>query len=152
KIIAERRDGHKAPINLQSLFNPPGVAANNITIPEGQTEGLMTLTANGGAAIGKWNYVVMAQSTGANGPAWVSSQLAAIEIAPPPLTIAFERAVTEQGKPTTLKAKVSINSPFSGNAKLKLVGLPNKVTISDMDVTPETKELTFNVATDPSSP
>ncbi|MBX7103480.1 MAG: PPC domain-containing protein [Gemmataceae bacterium] len=152
KVVAERRDGHKAAIALQPLYNPPGVAANSVTIPEGQTEANLTLTANGGAGIGKWRYVVMAQSQGPNGPAWVSSQLATIEVAPPPVTIAFDRISVEQGKQGTLKGRVSFSAAVTGVVKLQLMGLPSKVLVGAVDVTPDTKEVALPITTEISSP
>jgi hypothetical protein len=152
KVVAERRDGHKAAIGLQALFGPPGVAANAVAIPEGQNEAVLTLTANGGAGIGKWRYVVMGQSAASNGPAWVSSQLATIEVASPPLTVAFDRATVEQGKSVALKGRISVAAPFAGVAKLQLMGLPSKVTSDAVDATADTKEVTITVATDAASP
>jgi len=38
KVVAERKEGFKAPITLRMLWNPPGVGSQNeVVIPEGQT-------------------------------------------------------------------------------------------------------------------
>jgi len=172
KIVAERKDGFKAPIVLQNLFNPPGVgSAANATIPEGQNEVLYPFNANGGAAVGKWKIAIIAQATlppvasatppvanapgppsSPGGPVWVSSQLATLEIAAPYVAFTMERDAVEQGKETELGVKVQVNAAFEGPAKVKLVGLPHLVTAPEMDITKDTKEFAFKVKTDPKSP
>jgi hypothetical protein len=167
KILVERKDGFKAPIFVQNLFNPPGVgSAANLTIPEGQNEILYPFNANGQAAVGKWKIAIIAQATlpavapspGTNapgspgGPVWVSSQLATLEVAAPFVAFNMERDAVEQGKETELGCKVTVNTPFEGPAKVKLVGLPHLVTSPDMDITKETKEFAFKVKTDAKSP
>jgi hypothetical protein len=82
----------------------------------------------------------------------VSSQLATIEVASPPLTVAFDRATVEQGKSVALKGRISVAAPFAGVAKLQLMGLPSKVTSDAVDATADTKEVTITVATDAASP
>ncbi|HLQ46054.1 MAG TPA: PPC domain-containing protein, partial [Planctomycetaceae bacterium] len=55
KVVATRKEGFKAPINLIFPFAPPGIgAAPSVTIPEGQTEALYPINAAGNAQIGKW--------------------------------------------------------------------------------------------------
>ena len=49
KVVATRDEGFNAPIAVQMLYNPPGVGSSgSIVIPEGQTEAIIPLTANGG--------------------------------------------------------------------------------------------------------
>jgi len=152
KIVAERRDGFKAPIVVTPLFNPPGLAANAITIAEGQTEGVMPLTANGAAAVGKWKYVVMAYATVKDGPVWVSSQPANLEIGVQPVTVAIERAAAEQGKPAAFHGRVALNTTFPGPAKVRLLGLPAKVAAPEIDLAADAKLLSVPLTVDAASP
>jgi hypothetical protein len=153
KIVAQRQGDYKAPITVQMLFNPPGVgSASAVTIPEGQTEVLYPINANSGAEVRNWKIAVIGQATVGNGPVWVSSQLATLEIAPPFIAFAMEKAAVEQGKETELFCKVQQNTPFDGPAKVRLVGLPNLVTAPELEITKDTTELVFKVATDKSSP
>ena len=92
KVVAERSAGFKAPITILPLYNPPGVSsATSVVIPEGQNEVLLPINANGGAPVRKWKYAVLGTATVGNGPVWVSSQLANLEISPPYLGLTFER-------------------------------------------------------------
>jgi len=153
KVVAERKAGFKAPITLQMLFNPPGVgSASTVAIPEGQTEALYPVNANGGAQVRKWKIAVLGVATVGNGPVWVSSQLATLEIAAPFVAFSMERAAGEQGKTTDLFCKIQHNTPFTGPAKVKLVGLPPKVTTPDLDITKDTKDLSFKLTLDKASP
>ena len=153
KVVAERKPGFKAPITLQMLFNPPGVgSASTVAIPEGQTEALYPINANGGAQVRKWKIAVLGVATVGKGPVWVSSQLATLEIAAPFVAFTMERAAGEQGKTTDLFCKIQQNAPFSGSAKVKLLGLPPKVTAPELDITKDTRELSFKLTLDKASP
>jgi hypothetical protein len=153
KVVAERAPDFKAPITLLFPFNPPGVgSASSVTIGEGQTEALYPLNANGGAQVRKWKVVVLATATVGNGPVWVSSQLATLEIAPPFVGFTMDKNAVEQGNETELFCKIQQSTPFEGPAKVRLVGLPNAVTAQEMEITKDTKELAFKVTTVKESP
>jgi hypothetical protein len=153
KIVAERKPGFKAPITILALFNPPGVGStSSATIAENATETLFPMNAAGNAPPRKWKYAVVGYATVGNGPVYVSSQLATIEVAAPFVGLAMERAAVEQGKQAEIFCKVQNNTPFTGPAKVTLVGLPNKVTTTPMDITKDTKELSFKLTTDKTSP
>ncbi len=153
KVVVERKPEFKAPITLIMPFNPPGVgSASSVAIPEGQNEALYPINANGGAQVRKWKIVVLGTSTVGNGPVWVSTQLATLEIAPPFVNFAMDKNAVEQGKETELFCKVTTNTPFDGPAKVRVVGLPNAVAAPEMDITKDTKEFAFKVTTAKESP
>ncbi|MEX2286795.1 MAG: peptidase, partial [Planctomycetaceae bacterium] len=152
KIVARRKEGFVAPITVEFPFRPPGVgAASSVTIPQGQNEVTYPLSADGGAEIRKWPIYALG-SADVGGAAWVSSQLATLEVADRYLQFAIDRADVEQGKQTDVFCKIQINKPFEGVAKVQLLGLPAKVTTTELDITKDTKELAFKVQTDPTSP
>jgi hypothetical protein len=153
RILVERKPGFKAPITILPLFNPPGVgSAASAVIPEGQNETLLPINANGGAQCRKWKTAVLATSDAGKGPIWVSSQLATLEIAPPYVAFAMERAAGEQGKTTDLFCKITQTTAFPGSATVKLLGLPAKVAAPDVQITKDTKEVAFKVTLDKTSP
>lgn len=153
RVVAERKAGFKAPITVQMLFNPPGMgSASAATIGEGQNETVIPMNAAPGAEARKWKIVVIGVATVGNGPVWVASQLATLEVAPPYVAFSMERAAAEQGKSTEIFCKVQHTTPFEGKAKVHLVGLPNQVTAPDLDLTKDTKELVFKVTVGPGSP
>lgn len=153
KVVAERDAGFKRPITIMPLYNPPGVGSvGSVVIPEGQAEVVLPLNANGSAPVRKWKYAVWATATVGNGPVWVSSQLATVEIAPPMLALQLDRAAAEQGKSVTVFGKVQVATPWEGSAKVKLVGLPAKVTAPEVEITSESKEISIPLTLDPAAP
>ena len=153
KIVAERAAGFKAPITIVPLYNPPGVgSASSVVIPEGQNEVLFPMNANGGAPVRKWKYAVLANAPIASGPVWVSSQLATIEIAAPYMGLTLERGAVEQGKDTQMFVKLTNTKPFAGSAKMRLIGLPTKVTTHELDITKDTKEIAFPIKVEATAP
>ncbi len=149
RIVAERQPGFKEAIAIVPLFNPPGVSsASSATIAAGQNETSLVMNAAPNAQVRKWKTAVLGVATVGNGPVWVSSQLATIEIAPPFVGFAMERAASEQGKNAEIFCKVQQNAPFAGPAKVKLVGLPPKVTTTDVEITRDTKEFAFKLEVD----
>jgi hypothetical protein len=134
-------------------WNPPGVgSAGGIAIPEGQNEAVIPMNADSGAELRTWKIVVNGASGIASGPIMVSSQLANLTIAPPFLGLTFQAASVEQGKEVDMAVKLAKNTDFAGEAKVTLVGLPNKVTTDVKTITKDTTDLVFRIKTDKVSP
>ncbi len=153
KVMATRKEGFTAPISVRMLYNPPGVGSSgDVSIPEGQNEAVIPLTANGGAEVKVWKIAVMGEATVGNGRVLVSSQLANLDVAEPYLGFAFNAAAVEQGKETDLVIKVTANKPFEGEAGIELLGLPFEVTTEPQKITKDTGELVFKVKTTAKSP
>jgi hypothetical protein len=152
KVVAQRKPGHKSAIAVYPLFNPPGVSTGVATIAEGQNEALIPVSAAGNAEVRKWKTAVIAVAPVGNGPIWVSSELITLEVAPPLVAFAMERAAVEQGKTVDLFCKIQQNAPFSGSAKVRVLGLPPKVAVPEMEITKDSKELAFKLAVDKTAP
>jgi hypothetical protein len=153
KVTATRAEGFKGPITVVPLWVPPGMGIQgSATIPEGSTEVVLTMNAAGNAGAKKWKTALLASGDAGAGPVWVSSQLFAVEVAPPPVGLAMTRAAVEQGKPADVACQVTVNAPFDGEATVKLLGLPAKATAPDRKLTKDSKEVTFAVATEPGTP
>ena len=153
KVKATRKEGFTAPITVSMLYNPPGVGSPSaVTIPEGQTEVVMPLTANSGAEVRTWKIVAIGSATVGNGSVLVSSQLADLEISEPFVGLAYSAAAVEKGKETDVVITVTKNKDFDGAAKVELLGLPNEVTSVPGAINKETKELLFHVKTTGNSP
>jgi hypothetical protein len=163
KVVAQRKAGFDEPITLRMIYNPPGVgSANEVVIAKGETNALYRLNANGDAEVRAWKIAVLATATvnssgagvpPANGaPAWVSSQLAALRIAEPFVTMKIEMASTEPGKPARVFCNLDQKVAFEGKADCKLLGLPNGATTSDATFTKDDKQVVFDVATTTATP
>ena len=130
------------------LYNPPGVSSpDSVTIPEGQTQAVIPLTADGGAAMRTWKIAVLGESTTGDGPLVVSSQLADLEVAEPRLRFQFQPAVVEQGQKTSLVVKIEKTRKLEAPATIELLGLPNEVTSEPRQIDDATGEVVFPIAT-----
>jgi hypothetical protein len=152
KIVAHRKEGFDEAINVEFPFRPPGVgAAGQVTIPKGQNEAKYLVNANGNAQIGNWPIYALGSSND-QGPVWVSSQLAKLEIAEPYVTLEMKRASCEQGQPAQIVCTLNQISEFEGSATAELLGLPPNVTAEPKPFDKTTKELVFSVTTSDQTP
>jgi hypothetical protein len=169
KVVAKRAPNFKGAIQVFPLFTPPGTGiAGQTTIAENATECLVYCNAAPNAAARKWKTCFTAFATSATTPAghkpndpvtavstgnvWVSSQLFTLEVAPPFVAFAQDRAAVEQGAKTQLPCKVTVTTPFDGEAVARIIGLPAKVTAPEVKLKPDAKEVVFEVTTDKTSP
>jgi hypothetical protein len=153
RIVAQRKAGFTGPITIYPLFNPPGVSsATAVTIPANASETVLPMNAAPNAQIRKWKTAVLASATVGNGPVWTSSQLATIEVAAPFVNFTMERTASEQGKDTELYCKIQTTTPFPGKAKVQLIGLPARVTTTEVEIDKDSKEVAFKLTVDKLAP
>ena len=149
KVVAQRKEGFKAPISLRMLWNPPGVGSQNeVIMGEGQTEASYPINANGGATPRAWKIVIVALGDGGKGPVWTSSQLVNLTVATPFVSMQIPMAAGEQGKSVGVFCKLQQLQPFEGEAQVQLHGLPPKVELArnPLMITKTNQELVFNAA------
>ena len=152
-VAASRDSGFKGAIALRMLYNPPGVSApDSVTIPEGQTQAGIPLTADGGAMLRTWKIAVLGESTTGDGPLVVSSQLADLEVAEPRLRFQFQPAAVEQGQKTNIVVKVTKTRKLETPASIELLGLPNEVTAEPRQIDDAAGEVVFPISTTSKSP
>lgn len=153
KVVVTRSPSFKGAITLTPLFTPPGMGITGSTVvPEGATEASIFMNAAPNAVARQWKTAFVANAATPTGVVWTSTQLFTVEIAPPFVTFAQERAAAEQGSPARVFGKVVVARPFEGKATVKLVGLPAKAATPDLELTKATTELGFAVATDKATP
>lgn len=153
KVIAHRDEGFTAPINVQFPFRTPGVGTTyQVTMPEGKSEVIYPLNANGSAQVGKFPMYVIGTSN-FKGPAWCSSQLAELEIAEPFVSATIARMSIVRGESTQLICKLNQLKPFEGEATAEILGVPANIIVDPKKTfTKETTELVFNIQTNDKSP
>ncbi len=149
KIIAHKKEGWDEDINVQLPYRSPGVGAGpSVNLPKGQTEVLFPINANGNAEIKSWKIFALGSSQGM----WASSQLTTLDVADAYARFELQRPACEQGQETLLLCKINHTTPFEGDAKAEIIGMPPNVTIEPMTFNKDTKELTFKVKTEADSP
>jgi hypothetical protein len=153
KITATRKEGFTKPITLRMLWNPPGIGSpGTIQIPEGKTEALYRLNANGGAETKTWKIAMLGESNDGNGAIYASTALTPITISPPYVTGKIEMAATEKGATADVVCKLEHHLPFEGKARLELIGLPAKCTSEPLEIEKGVEEIVFSVKTEADSP
>jgi hypothetical protein len=153
KVTAIRDAGFKGAISLRMLYNPPGVSSpDSVTIPEGQNQAAVPLTADGGASIRTWKIAVLGESSTGDGPLVVSSQLADLEVAEPRLRFQFQPATVEQGQKTSLVVKIEKTRKLDSPATIELLGLPNEVSSEVKTIDDASSEIVFPITTTGKSP
>jgi hypothetical protein len=147
EVVAERSPGFEEPITLQMVWNPPGISSQSeATIEKGATNVFYQLNASGSADTRSWRIAVLAYVTVDGGPLYVSSQLAPLEVATPFVTGKIEPVWTNPGKPTKLTVSLDQAKPFDGKATIRLMGLPEKVTASEQQISSADKEVVFDLS------
>ncbi len=153
QVRAHRQPGFQAPITLHMLYNPPGVSSPvSVTLPEGQSEARIPLTADGGATIRTWKIAVLGEAVVGSGPVMVSSQLASLEVAEPFFRFQFPIVSVDQGQSGELVVKVDKKKDFAGKARVELLGMPHGVTAEPQEFATDAGEVHFVLKTSADSP
>src|SRR6185503_4847866 len=82
------------------------------------------------------------------GDLFISSQLAPLAVGEPFLTATIEKTACEAGKSTNIVVKLEQKIPFEGRATIKLVGLSDKVSVPEKQITRDDQEVIFPVKVD----
>ncbi|HSH14601.1 MAG TPA: PPC domain-containing protein, partial [Verrucomicrobiae bacterium] len=150
KVIAERREGFGEPITVTLLARPPGLNCSpDITIAKDQTEAIYALSASGNAEIKAHKIALLGSAPVKGGTAYVSSQLATLDLTDSFVAGKMPLATTIQGNPVQVKCELTQTVPFPGPAKVELVGLPAGATAPPKTITKDDTEVVFDVTTAP---
>ncbi len=153
KIEAKRQEGFDEPITLKMLWTPPGIGAlPDVTIPKDKTTAEYRLDSKTDAQTGRWPIAVLASSTAAGGPVWVSSQLVRLQVGDPFLTGKIQTASAEPGQKAKLVCKLEQKIPFEGKATVRLVGLSENIAAPEVEITKDDLEVVFELSIDPKCP
>jgi hypothetical protein len=148
RVEAERDAGFDEPITLKMVFNPSGItSASEVAIPKGTNVGLYRLNASANATTNIWPLAIVASAKVKDGTAWVSSQMAKLEVAPSFVLGKIDLASTERGKPARVICKLEQKEPFDGKATVKLVGLPANTSAAEQQISKDDAQVVFEVQT-----
>ena len=122
-------------------------------IPEGQTETLLPMNAAGNAQVRKWKTAVLGTADGRQRPGLgvVAAGHHRGRAAVRGLRDGAGRRRAGQDDRHLLQGP-ELTRRSTGTAKVKLLGLPPKVTAPDLEITKDTKELAFKLTIDKTSP
>jgi len=153
RVIARRQDGFKAPITVRRMFLPPNMGAQpTITIPEGESEAVYSLNANGNAELRTWHLAFIGESDAGQGTILASSGLVSVRVAAPYLAMKLEMAAIEQGQAGEVVAKIEQAHAFEGKARVVLEGLPAHAQAAAVEISKDDTEIHFAVTTTADTP
>lgn len=153
RVRVERRAGFEDPINLKMLWNPPGVSSETeMTIPKGASSADYTINAKGDAALSTWKVALLGSAPFKSGTAFASSDFANLRVSEAFITGKIATTATEPGQPVEIHCSLEQKEPFEGKASIRLVGLPDKASTPEQQITKEDKEVVFKVTVDPKIP
>jgi hypothetical protein len=155
--VVAQRNGYDGPIHVKMMGNPPGVGSlPDITIPKGSNSAIYQLNAKGEVEARKWKIAVLGSNTSgerngdrAGGATYVSSQLATLETAEPFVVGTVAPVIVSPGQEAKLICKLDQRKPFEGKARVHILGLPEKITASEANITSADKEVVIKLSVDP---
>jgi len=153
EIVVERDPGFDEPVELQMVWNPPGVTSqSDATVPKGATNAFYQLNAAENAEARAWRIAVLGHATVEGGQVYVSSQLSGLQIAPPYVAGKIQTLVANPGDTAALTVDLRQLKPFAGKAKIRLIGLPDKITAPEGEIASDDPKVTFNLSVSPKCP
>ena len=154
-----RQSGFEGPVEFQCDWVSPGVSVQpTTTIRAGESEGLLRITGEANAPLGRCPLVVTASTTRddldpylGTGRIRVSSEIVDLMITEPYVELASQPESVRRGEQKRYVWSVQQKSSFEGVASVKLLGLPKGVTVVEPFpvLTNVSKEIAFDIkATD----
>jgi hypothetical protein len=155
-----RREGFDEPVEFQLGWVPAGLTPEpKATIPSGESESVLRISAAGNAPLGKQPLVVTATTTEGLEHGWylgagrvrVSSEISSLTVAEPFVELAARPESIRRGEKKKFAWSVRHKSPFEGKASIRLLGLPKGVSVAGPapEIDKDSKEIAFEIeATD----
>jgi hypothetical protein len=141
RVVATRKDGFTAPIDLSAPWLPQGCGVPAAQIPADQTETQIRLEVRGDAPRGEFPLLLTGDSSGYR----VATPFAKILVEEPWLALEIGEIQGELGKPMSWPAKLTVNKPFEGEFVLEMLGMPKGVTAEQQHYGATTTAIAFPV-------
>lgn len=141
RVVATRKDGFTAPIQLSSPWLPQGCGVPGATIAENQNETSIRLEVRGDAPRGEFPLLVVGEAAGYR----VSTPYAKITVEEPWLAMEIAETQGELGASISWPAKITVAKQFEGEFPLEMVGMPKGVTAVAQPITNASTDLAFPV-------
>ncbi len=141
RVVATRKDGFTAPIQIGAPWLPTGCGVPGATIAEGQNETQIRLEVRGDAPRGEFPLLVVGEAAGYK----VATPFAKITVEEPWLATEVVETQGELGASVSWPVKVTVAKPFEGQFSMEMLGMPKGITAEAQPLTAATTELTFPV-------
>lgn len=146
KVRVARAPGFTEAISLTLPFQPPWIEEPEpAEVADGETEAVFPLLAGKAAEARTW-WVVVAGLTRVNGgKVRVCSAPIELRVVPPSCDVTIEPARTRPGVNVQVACRLAVKTPFSGKARLRLLGLPKHAKTAAMEVDANTTRVVFPI-------
>ncbi len=125
RVRVHREEGFTGNVVLSLLDRPSGVGSNSsVTVRNGKTEGVFSLSANSRAAVGAWPIVVRARATVDRATVWTATPIATLRVAPALASLSIARARLTPGETVDVSCRLTGTKGLAKPATIKLLGLP----------------------------
>jgi hypothetical protein len=154
-----RREGFDEAVGIQCDWRPPGIGVPpQVILSPGQTEAILSLSAEASAPLGTVPLVVTASTKERGDQAWhgdgqirVSSPMMRLAVAEPFAEFSCHPESVRRGERKKMVWAVKSKTPFAGEATVRLLGLPKGVELREPlpVITASAREVAFEIeATD----
>lgn len=126
KVVVTRSEGFTKPIQVTVPWYPPGFAGGTLNIPEGQSEGIFRIEANGSAPLGESKLLAVATSEGYS----VATEFMPINVEAPWFTLTMDELRLEQGKDVEVPVTIAYNKEFAGEYEMSMTRMPKGVSVT----------------------
>ena len=154
-VRIHRRAGFDEPIELQADWTPDGVRGEpTVTIPSGQSEGVLRFFADNNAPPNQWLTAVTASTAGGSyylgaGRIRTASAPFSLEVTEPFVSLKNKPAAVRRGDHAVVVWDVENKKAFPGTATATLLGLPKGTSVTNAPtLVAGATQLTFEVAAD----
>jgi len=136
EIVADRAPSFDEPIEVQMVWNPPGVSSQSeATIAKGATNVFYQLNASGDAETKNWKIALLGHANVEEVPCMFFDSIKPFGSC---LTFPDRENRNPLAEPRE-SAKLTVNlqqaKPFEGKAAIRLLGLPEHVTAGEKEIT-----------------
>lgn len=136
-VTLTRHGDFEGPVEFQARFADLGIDPQApTTIPPGETEAVLRLSATSRAPLGKRPIAVSARSlvdeiprSAGVGDRRNCSSIIELTVAEPYLELTSEPGSVRRGESTEYRWKVTQKTPFDGKARIQMLGLPKGVSL-----------------------
>lgn len=153
RVTATRAEGFAAAIECRMLWNPPGISsAGSVTINPDQTAVDYPISTSGDAPLAHRPLCIIARADTGRGEIWTSTNLVDLEITEPYVGGSIQMTAVERSQTARILVTLAQHKPFEGPATLQLLNLPAHAKAEPLQITAESPDAVFEVATTPQTP
>jgi hypothetical protein len=138
-------------IQIRLLNPPPGVRGSTVSADRGREFVDLPLSHSGGVPSAPWTMVVLAQCTISGRATEIASNPVSLRVERPLFDVTIPSLRADVGQTVLWPITLKNRTPFLGEARLEVRGLPSGVSATVPPVTKDTEELSITLTIPPAT-